>query len=190
MAKYFPVHLDPDNRIMVFVDGENLAIRYKNMIKGSTIPKHVHFVPDIYVWSGFLNMERRRYNVIRKYYYTSLTGDSKKLDEIEAEIKSLDIGAPMVFKKNKGKGSKQVDISLATDMLTHAHRGNYDVAVLVAGDEDYIPLVDAVMAEGRRVVLWFIDDGLSPKLKNKADFYFDMGEVLLNDDTKLLSQLY
>ncbi len=190
MTKYLPYHLDPDNRIMVFVDGENLAIRYKNMLKDSLPPSHVHFAPDIYVWSKFLNIERRRYNVIRKYYYTSVIGDLDKLNAIEKEIKSFGIEAPRVFKKDKSKGSKKVDISLATEMLTHAHRRNYDVAVLVAGDEDYIPLVDAVIAEGRRVVLWFINDGLSPALKNKADYYFDLGEVLFNDDTRLLAQLY
>ena len=47
-------------------------------------------------------------------------------------------------------------------MLTHAFRKNYDMAILVAGDEDYIPLVKAVMSEGRKVVLWFVEDGLSP----------------------------
>lgn len=190
MPKYLPAHLDPENnKIMVFIDGENLAIRYKNKLKNSSPPSHVKFIPDIYVWSVFLNMERQRYNVIRKYYYTSVIGDSNKLDEIEREIKSHGIEAPRVFKKDKGKGSKRVDISLATEMLTHAHRRNYDVAVLVAGDEDYIPLVDAVMAEGRRVVIWFLDDGLSSALKNKADYYFDLGEVLLSDD-RALSQIY
>ncbi len=190
MANYLPVHIDPEfDKIMVFVDGENLAIRYKNKLGNDPLPSHVKFIPDIYVWSGFLNMERRRYKVIRRYYYTSVIGDSSKIDKIETDIKSLGIEAPRVFKKDKNKGSKRVDISLATEMLTHAHRKNYDVAVLVAGDEDYIPLVDAVMAEGRRVVLWFIDDGLSPALKNKADYYFDLGKVLLSDD-RALSQIY
>jgi uncharacterized LabA/DUF88 family protein len=49
------------------------------------------------------------------------------------------------------------------------------MAILVAGDEDYIPLVKAVMSEGRRVVLWFVEDGLSPKLVNAVDHYFDFG---------------
>lgn len=49
-----------------------------------------------------------------------------------------------MFKKSKTRGSKQVDISLSVDMLMHANRKNYVVAVLVAGDEDYAPLVDTV----------------------------------------------
>ena len=93
--------------------------------------------------------------------------------------------APFVFKKEKGRKSKQVDISLATDMLTHAFRKNYDMAILVAGDEDYIPLVKAVMSEGRKVVLWFVDNGLYPKLVNAVDHYFDLGRVLFQDASQL-----
>jgi uncharacterized LabA/DUF88 family protein len=73
-------------------------------------------------------------------------------------------------------------------MLIHAHRKNYDVAILVAGDQDYIPLVDAVMAEGARVVLWFLEKGLHPALKRKADYYFDLGLILLEYDKDTLSQ--
>jgi uncharacterized LabA/DUF88 family protein len=40
-------------------------------------------------------------------------------------------------------------------MLTHAHKGNYDIAILIAGDDDYGPLVKAVKDTGCRVVLWF-----------------------------------
>ena len=65
---------------------------------------------------------------------------------------------------------------------------NYDVAILVAGDQDYIPLVDAVMAEGARVVLWFLEKGLHPALKRKADYYFDLGLILLEYDKDTLSQ--
>ena len=59
----------------------------------------------------------------------------------------------------------------------------------VAGDEDYVPLVDAVMAEGRRVVLWFIEDGLSPTLKRRADYHCDIGPLLLESDKASLHKL-
>jgi len=49
-----------------------------------------------------------------------------------------------MFYRSRNRRSKRVDSTLATDMRTHAHRKNYDIAVLVAGDEDYVPLVEAV----------------------------------------------
>jgi uncharacterized LabA/DUF88 family protein len=64
-------------------------------------------------------------------------------------------------------------------MLVHAARKHYDIAVLVAGDEDYIPRVRAVQLEGPRVHVWFVSDGLSPKLGHHADHFVDLDEFLL-----------
>ena len=71
-----------------------------------------------------------------------------------------------------------MDITLATDMLLHATRKHYDVAVLVAGDEDYVPLVRAVQGEGARVYVWFFSNGLSPALRMAADRYVNLDEFL------------
>jgi len=186
MSSYLPPNIKKDSRVMIFVDGENLAIRYGKILEGQKPQKHITFEPNVFVWSKFANIQHHTIcEVIRKYYYTSIKGDTNKLIEIEEKLKSIGIEAPRVFKKEKKKGSKQVDISLATDMLTHAHRNNYDIAILVAGDEDYVPLVEAVMNEGKRVVLWFFEKDLSPLLKRKVDFYFDIGIFLLNDSTYL-----
>jgi hypothetical protein len=60
--------------------------------------------------------------------------------------------------ETKGKGKKrrqkQVDVRLAVDMLTHTFRGNMQHAVLFAGDDDFIPLVEALVREGMRVTIW------------------------------------
>ena len=177
----------PDNiresRVMVFIDGENLSIRYGEMLNGKEPLKHVSYLKDVYVWSHYLNLKgHRTCEIVRKYYYTSATGDALKLDGISNHLKEIGIEAPRVFKKYKKRGSKQVDISLSVDMLAHASRKNYDVAVLVAGDEDYTPLVDAVMSEGRRVCLWFLEKGLSPILKNRVDHYFSLEHVLFDEN--------
>ena len=74
---------------------------------------------------------------------------------------------------------KGVDISLAVDMLSHAHRKNYALAILIAGDADYVPLVKAVKAEGSRVFVWFFDEryGLSRDLRMSADHYAEISIV-------------
>jgi len=48
-------------------------------------------------------------------------------------------------------------------MLSHAFLNNYDVATLIAGDADYVPLVEEVKRLGKVVyVLFFVSNGLSP----------------------------
>ena len=85
-------------------------------------------------------------------------GDPPKLKEVREQLKQAGFEAPNVFPKDKTKGSKRVDISLTTDMLLYAARKHYDIAILVAGDEDYVPLVRAVKGEGARVHVWFLSN--------------------------------
>jgi uncharacterized LabA/DUF88 family protein len=168
-------------RAMIFVDGENLAIRYQDGLSRRAPRPEVEHERDVFVWSSALHPPTTvgTPDVMRKYYYTAVRGDNDRIVEIEDKLKKLRFETPRVFKKEKEKGSKQVDISLATDMLVHATRKHYDVAVLVAGDEDYIPLVRAVQFEGARVHIWFVSNGLSLKLRRVADHFVDLDEFLL-----------
>lgn len=187
MTRYFFPKINQDAvPSMVFVDGENLAIRYGNLLKskGMTAPIHVSYEAGVYVWSTGLNNICYWGGVVRRHYYTAVQGDTDKVTEVTEKLKAAGIEVPNVFKKTKNKGSKRVDISLATDMLTHAARRNFEIAVLVAGDEDYVPLVEAVKSEGRRIYLWFVSDGLSASLKRAADHFRDLDEVLLSPDIK------
>jgi uncharacterized LabA/DUF88 family protein len=63
---------------------------------------------------------------------------------------------PEVFKKKHGVKSKSVDITLSKDLLVHAFYNNYDVAVLIAGDGDYVPLVQEVKDWAKLFTLSFL----------------------------------
>lgn len=47
---------------------------------------------------------------------------------------------------------KETDVNLATDMVVGALTDRYDVAMLVAGDTDYVHAIEAVQATGRKVI--------------------------------------
>ena len=54
-------------------------------------------------------------------------------------------------------------------MLSHAFRDNYEVAVLVAGDGDYVPVVQEVQRLGKIVFVWFFEnEGLNPNPENSV----------------------
>ncbi len=46
---------------------------------------------------------------------------------------------------------KRVDVSIAVDMVTMAHSGQYDVAYLLSADGDFVPAVEAVKKSGKKV---------------------------------------
>src|SRR5262249_28661329 len=80
---------------------------------------------------------------------------------------------PQVFKKEaQSQRSKGVDITLTKDMLSHAFLGNYSQALLVAGDADYVSLVQEVKRMGKNVFVAFFSEprfGLSEELRLTAD---------------------
>jgi uncharacterized LabA/DUF88 family protein len=119
-------------------------------------------------------------HAIRAYYYTSLTGDDPQVLSVRRALRSLGFH-PEVFKKVRAQEkAKGVDIALAKDFLSHAFLNNYDVAVLAAGDGDYVPLITEVKRLGKIVyVAFFRDYGLSTELHLAADMFFEMEHFFL-----------
>ena len=64
---------------------------------------------------------------------------------------------------------KGVDTLIAIDMLSKAYENHYDVAVLLAGDEDFLDVVNSVKNAGKRVFGAFFEKHISPELKDSFD---------------------
>ena len=111
---------------------------------------------------------------IRCHYYASVTGDDDKLDDVRAKLWKIGF-MPSVFKKNKEQTRAEgVDIALTKDMLSHAFGDHYDVAVLLAGDGDYVPLVEKLSDRGKIVCVSFFEAeeaAMSPRLKAACDYF-------------------
>lgn len=52
----------------------------------------------------------------------------------------------------RGTEEKGVDTRIVTDMISLAWVGNYDIAVLVSSDRDFIPVVEFLQTRGIKVV--------------------------------------
>jgi uncharacterized LabA/DUF88 family protein len=69
-------------------------------------------------------------------------------------------------KRNRQKG---VDVAIAVDMLTHSYRKNIQRATLLAGDLDFLPLVEALVLDGLYVTLWYCRERTSKELIEAVD---------------------
>ncbi len=69
---------------------------------------------------------------------------------------------------------KGVDALLAVDMLDGAFSSIYDVAVLVAGDADFVPVVEAVRRRGVMVVVAAARESLAEELRRAADRFIEI----------------
>jgi uncharacterized LabA/DUF88 family protein len=56
----------------------------------------------------------------------------------------------------KSISEKMIDVALATDMVRFACKNEYETAFLVSQDRDFIPAVEAVRAEGKKVIHAFV----------------------------------
>jgi len=178
-------------RWMLFVDGENLTIRGQAYVKeiGGALSDVGAYRKDTFLWppglSGNYCLAQPTFplqsHAIRAYYYTSMVGDTDARRSVEEALKELGF-TPRVFARLKDqKQAKGVDITLATDVLSHLFRDHFDVAFLIAGDGDYVPLVEEVKRAGKLVYVAFLKGhGLNANLKLAADEFFDM-EWLLRD---------
>jgi NYN domain len=178
-------------RWMLFVDGENLTARAQRVVKdaGVRLLEGRFYSRDTFVWipywpasSGMtvggdnIPLQARG---VRAYYYASVVGDQQKIRSVQEALFDMQF-TPKVFKKPKNRPSKAVDITLATDMLGHAHRNDYDVAVLCAGDGDYVPLVEEVKRLGKGVrVAFFEGSGLSDELRLASDTVLYLDDLFL-----------
>jgi len=90
------------------------------------------------------------------------------LDKQGFELKQKDL---QVFEKKKKKGDW--DVGITVEMIAMADK--LDVMVLVAGDGDYVPLVQYLkIAKGCRVEIMAFSESTSQKLRESGDMFIDL----------------
>jgi len=99
------------------------------------------------------------------YYYVGVTADAPPV--VEGFLKGLEL-RPGYFVKREPRvrrtgrcvacgaeyeysTEKRVDTRLVADLIHYAANGAYDAAVLISGDDDFVPAVEAVNALGKQV---------------------------------------
>jgi uncharacterized LabA/DUF88 family protein len=157
---------------MIFIDGSNMYHSLKAYFKRTDI--------DLGCFNEKI-LEKRR--LVRMYYYNAVVGkveeperfkDQEKYFKSVAAIPYTELRLGRLVYTNAWPSSppfeKGVDVQLATDMITHAFKNNYDVAILVAGDNDYVGAIQAVKDNGKHVeVALFGQERTSRQLRDVAD---------------------
>ena len=158
-------------RVMVFIDGSNLyhsllkeckrtAIDFEKFCRSLCGPER--YLVKGYYYNAVVDQEREpeAYRNQQKFLY-----HLGRTPNLEVKIRSL------VYRQGPQQGQeKGIDVLIATDMLVHAARRNYDVAILVSDDTDFADAVQAVKDFGRNVeVALFGERNSSRRLRDVAD---------------------
>src|SRR5947208_11379531 len=125
------------------------------------------------------------------YYYVGVSAGAPQ--QVEAFLKGLEL-RPGYFVKRDPRvrrtgrcpncgteyeytTEKRVDTRLVADLIHYAANGAYDAAVLISGDDDFVPAVEAVNALGKQVwvATWSAEE-LSTDLRVRC-----FGQIRLSD---------
>jgi hypothetical protein len=125
------------------------------------------------------------------YYYVGVSSDAPQV--VEGFLKGLELRPGYFVKRDRRvrrsvrcpacgidteyTTEKRVDTRLVADLIQYAANGAYDAAVLVSGDDDFVPAVEAVNAIGKQVwvATWSAEE-LSTDLRVRC-----FGHVHLSD---------
>lgn len=184
----------PVSKAYVFVDGENLVMRYQAMVAGGRKPKKgVAHIPDTFVWHAGVTTWSCM-DIQRVSYYTSATGDQKRISEIRTQIAGTEYKfshdtdpdtpegsmqlVPRIFhKSSKSRKTRNVDINIVIDVMRAAHLPSAEMLLLLSGDGDYLPLVQEAMRLGKQVWVCSFSSGLNSELATSVDLYETLDDI-------------
>jgi uncharacterized LabA/DUF88 family protein len=154
-------------RIGVFYDGSYFAYAQRHFYHEAKLGwltfTGFHNLIERYVWE----MERV-YSQSKVVYSAWFQGLDRPNESNEKQLRStrhqdFDLmysgTIPKYLPKSFGGKEKGVDVELAIDALQTGLDGKIDVAVLVTGDSDLVPLARALMRNGIRVMVAYFEYG-------------------------------
>jgi len=178
---------------MIFIDGGYLRSEIKEKFGHDNIK--FDLLPHLFAvkvnW-GTINME-----LIRVYYYDAIVdfkenaekhkeqdsyfNDIRKIDNYEVKLGRL-IKASRENEKYRQKG---VDVLLAIDMISKAHLNHYDIALLLAGDDDYLDMVQSIKDfTGKRIYGAYFERSASSRLVKSFDKRIPITDDIINQIVK------
>lgn len=143
--------------------------------------------------TAYYESERVRLETIHSQVYERI---EREYDAIEfryngvLKVNPVEVwGDPESLKIGKRVGEKGVDVAMAVDLVRHAD--HYDTAIVVSGDFDFLPAIQAVKDRLRRVIIVSIMRGHPPhhqgqarRLTSLCDAQVDIWEGDLKDPNR------
>ena len=166
---------------MIFVDGSNLMIELGSelgiSLRADQPTDEALSMACQCVTQSLNDLQNANvgpFRVVRSYWFGSIQGSPDLLQAKQTTLRGAGYEG-ILFSKVKGREEKGVDLAVAREMLMHGFHKNYKTAVLVAGDEDYLGLVQDLKRLGLVVAgLFFQSAALSSRLRLAFDHFQTM----------------
>ena len=183
--------INPD-KTLIFVDGENLYFRYKEMLNAGRTPRPDNIViQDCFVWNQRV-LNDNIWSIKRLAYYTSVVGDDLLvrsvrerisgimftcITEKSAQTHSTTSGQIMPFVRKKSARSRKesvCDIAIAVDVMRACYREHAETIWIFSGDGDFVQLLTEVVHSGKRVYASAFSSGLNEEIRFVVDEFLPL----------------
>ena len=184
---------------LIFVDGENLVFRYKEMLASGRVPRPDNvYIPDCFIWNQRV-LNDHIWKIKRLSYYTSAVGDDDYIRDVRQRISATQFICttertahatatrngqivPFVRKKTARSRKESIcDIAISVDVMRACYRDHAETVWIFSGDGDFVQLVNEVVHSGKCVYVSAFSSGLNEELRLVVD------EFLLLDNHFFLS---
>lgn len=160
-------------KIMIFIDNSNIFKGFKkynikaDYEKLKSIITGNRNLKGIFLYEGIVypisNEKKKWYNDLnKKSGYTIKASFDKTIKHKTIE--------------------KKVDVKIAIDLISNAYENNYDIAILISGDGDFLPVIKKLKQLNKKFEIWAFRYSLANTIKEEVEsnslFYLD---DILND---------
>jgi len=170
------------SRVAIFVDGQNFHKNWESEADG--YPFEMPWLMD---WVVEQAGGTELFGV--NYYSGDVpdTGVHRFLNKIEQLngffvqrflLKTMEAKCPLCKKTYQYAREKEVDTTMVADIVRMAATDAYDIAIVMSGDADMTPALDAARMFGKRTWVATWKNGLSPRLKQAAYGYIDLMDAI------------
>ena len=169
-----------NRRVSTFIDGNNLyySLKYLGIEK-------IDF-------QKLLKLLAKNNFLISTYYYNApldISINQKKYWEQQkffnelGKIPNFNIVLCKLRKHKRKSGNyvfdvKGEDVHLVVDLVSGAYENLYDIAIIVSGDEDFVPAIKKAQKLGKRIVNAYFKSSSSASLKKTCDDFIYMNELV------------
>ena len=156
-----------DERVMVFIDGSNLY-----HVLTQSCGRH-----DLQFDKFAIKLANGR-KLVRSYYYNirqesdtnpNVGVEQQKFLESMYDTPYVEVRLGIWKQRGDIMVEKGVDVMLATDLVTNAYKDHYDTAIVVSGDADFYPALQAVKDVGKHIEVAAFDMNLSAESARVSD---------------------
>lgn len=155
----------PDQRVGIFIDTQNIYHTAKNKFG-----RLIDFGKLVEVLTG----PRKLIKALAYVVKTDFT--AKELSFFEALWhRGIQVSIKEMIVYPDGTKKADWDVGIAVDMIKFSPL--LDVLILVSGDGDFLPLIEFLTNQGKQIEVAGFQFNTSVKLKEKADYFYNLEEM-------------